>query len=248
MKLAWPICSRLITAVSFTVLQTPSNVPLTSYKNWQTDKFSQFSNYYNEYAVNPYWVIGNLRQKGREDDLIGNIDISYQFWPWLKGTVRASTNLAFTNFKNTTAPVVVSDWAVAHRNATQYTNRPGNVFDDQATTTTLNLDYFLNGDYDINKDFNVRYLAGGMVRQNRNKDVAIGGNNLVVPYLYNVAVRSGDAQVPLFPNNINTESRLLSAYGSVGLSYKDYAFIEFTGRNDWDSRLLKTNRSFFIPA
>ncbi|AXY72947.1 SusC/RagA family TonB-linked outer membrane protein [Paraflavitalea soli] len=235
-------------SIFFTVLQTPGNVPLTSYKNWRDDKFAQYSNYYNEYAVNPYWVIGNLRQKGREDDLIGNLDVSYQFWPWLKGTARVSTNLAFTNFKNTTAPVVVSDWAVAHRNATQFTNRPGSVFDDQAQTSTINLDYFLNGDKDINKDFNIRYLAGGMVRNNRSKDVSLGGNNLVVPYLYNVAVRSGDANVPLYPSNANTESRLLSAYGSIGINFRDWAFLEVTGRNDWDSRLLQTNRSFFYPG
>ncbi|MBO9565666.1 MAG: SusC/RagA family TonB-linked outer membrane protein [Niastella sp.] len=235
-------------SVFFLVLQTPSNVPLTSYKDWRNNKFAQYSNYYNEYSLNPYWIIGNLRQRGREDDLIGNIDVNYQFWPWLKGTVRASTNLAFTNFKNTTAPIEVTDWAHANRNPTQYTNRPGSVFDDQATTTTINLDYFLNGDKDISKDFNIKYLAGGMVRSNRAKDVAIGGNNLVVPYLYNVSVRSGDANVPLYPNNANTESKLLSAYGSIGINFRDWAFLEVTGRNDWDSRLLPDNRSFFYPG
>ena len=47
--------------------------------------------------------------------------------------------------------------------------------------------------------FLLKYIAGGTVRQNRSKDVAVGGNNLSVPYLYNVAVRSGDAYVPLYP-------------------------------------------------
>jgi hypothetical protein len=55
--------------------------------------------------------------------------------------------------------------------------------------------------------------------------------------------------VPVYPNgNYNIKSRLLSAYGSIGFNYKDWAFAEFTGRNDWDSRLLKENRSFFYPA
>lgn len=235
-------------SIFFLIMQSPGNVPLTSYKNWKDDKFAQYSNYYNEFAINPYWIIGNLRQRGREDDLIGNIDVSYQFVPWLKGTVRASTNLAFTNFKNSSAPIIVSDWAVQHRNPTQYSNRPGNVFDDEAQASTLNLDYFLSGDRKIHKAFSVKYLAGGTIRQNRAKDVSVGGNNLVVPYLFNVAVRSGDANVPLYPNNANTESRLLSAYGSVGISFMDWAFLEFTGRNDWDSRLLPENRSFFYPG
>jgi TonB-linked SusC/RagA family outer membrane protein len=244
-------------SIFFLVMQTPSNVPLLDYKDWKNSKFAQYSNYYNEYAVNPYWVIGNLRQKGREDDLIGNLDVNYKITNWLNASAKLSTNLAFSNYKNTTAPVVVTEWASQNRNATQYTNRPGNVFDDQNFSSRINLDYYLHGNYKINKDFNVRYIAGGMVRQNRFKDVAVGGNNLVVPYLYNPAARSGDASVPNYTgssqtvnggNNFDIQSRLLSAYGNVGLSYKGWANIEFTGRNDWDSRLLKENRSFFYPG
>ena len=230
------------------VEQTANNVPLLSYKD-QNSKYGQFSNYYDEYAVNPYWLIDNIRSKGREDDLLGNVDVNYQLFPWLKASARLSSNLSFTNQTNTNAPVVVSDWAAANRSAVQYSNKSGDVFTDQGFTSRINLDYFLSGDSKIIKDFSVRYIVGGSLRDNRSKDVAVGGNNLVVPYLYNVAARSGDANVSLYPNNnYSIESRLLSAYGTLGFSYKRWANIEFTGRNDWDSRLLKQNRSFFYPA
>ena len=243
----------------FLVMQTANNIPLLDYKDWRNSKFAQFSNYYNEYAVNPYWLIGNIRSKGREDDIIGNLDVNYEFTPWLKASARLSTNLAFANFDNTNAPVVVSEYAVAHRNATQYSNRPGSVLSDQNYNSRINLDYFLSGDHDIVKDFGIKYIVGGLVRQNRYKDVAVGGNNLVIPYLYNVSVRSGDASVPGYAggvnttrsvsnNNYNVTYNLLSAYGSLAFSYKGWANIEFTGRNDWDSRLLASNRSFFYPA
>ncbi len=233
----------------FLVMQTPNNAPLLDYKDWRNSKFGQFSNYFNEFAVNPYWLLGNIRQKGREDDIIGSVDVNYQFLPWLKGTARLSSNLSFQSSKNTNAPVIVSDYAVATRSNTTYSNKPGYVTDDENFNSRINLDYFLSGEKDITKSFNVRYIVGGAVRQNRSKDVAVGGNNLVVPYLFNVAVRSGDAFVPTYPNNnYNVTSRLLSAYGTVGFSYKEWANVEFTGRNDWDSRLLKENRSFFYPA
>ncbi len=240
----------------FLVLQTPSNVPLLDYKDLNS-KYGQFSNYYNEFAVNPYWLIKNIRTKTRTDDIIGNVTANYQFAPWLKGTVRLSSNLTFNNSKSTNAPVVVSDWAVANRNATQYSRRNGIVFEDQAFTSRINLEYFVSGNKDINKDFSVKYLLGGAVRQNRLKDVAVGGNNLVVPFLYNVSVKSGDANVPGNiltgnlpggPYNYDQQSRLTSAFGSVGVNYKGWANVEFTGRNDWDSRLVATNRSFFYPA
>lgn len=244
-------------SIFFLVMQTPSNIPLLSYKDWRNDKFSQFSNYYNEYAVNPYWVIGNIRQKGRNDDLIGNLDVSFKITDWLKASARISTNLAFSNFKNSTADVKVTQWADDNRNPTQFSNRKGGVFDAQSFSSRINLDYYLSGDKEINKDFKVRYLAGGLVRQNRAKDVAVVGNDLVIPALYNSGMRSGEAGVPKyggssatgdFGNNYTTQSRLLSAYGTLGFSYKGWANIEFTGRNDWDSRLEKENRSFFYPG
>jgi TonB-linked SusC/RagA family outer membrane protein len=244
-------------SIFFLVMQTASNIPLLDYKDWQNNKFAQFSNYYNEYAVNPYWVIGNVRQKGREDDLIGNLDVNYKIADWLKASARLSTNLGFNNYKNTTAPVAVTKWADENRNPTQFSNRPGSVFDMQSYSSRINLDYFLSGDKDINKDFKVRYLAGGMLRQNRAKNVAVGGNNLVIPYLYNAAIRSGDAFVPKYTgsttivnngNNYIADSRLLSAYGTFSVGYKGWANVEFSGRNDWDSRLRSENRSFFYPG
>jgi TonB-linked SusC/RagA family outer membrane protein len=230
------------------VEQVANNVPLLSYKDLNS-KYGQFSNYYDEYAVNPYWLIKNIRSKGREDDVLGNVIANYQLFPWLKASARLSTNLSFTNQTNTNAPVFVTDFAAANRSAVQYSNKLGNVFTDQAFTSRINLDYFISGDHKVANDFSVRYILGGSLRDNRSKDVAVGGNNLVVPYLYNVAVRSGDASVPLYPNNnYFIESKLISAYGTVGFSYKHWANIEFTGRNDWDSRLLQQNRSFFYPA
>ena len=230
------------------VEQTASNIPLLSYKDLNS-KYGQYSNYYNEYSINPYWVIANLRSKGRRDDILGNVELNYKIVPWLKATARVSSTLSFTNQTNSDAPVIVSDWAAANRNAVQYSNKPGNVFTDESNSSRINFDYYLSGEHSIKNDFSVRYLAGGALQDNRAKDVSVGGNNLVVPYLFNVAVRSGDANVPLYPaGNYYIESRLYSVYGTVGFSYKHWASLELTGRNDWDSRLLKENRSFFYPA
>jgi len=250
----------------FLVLQTASNVPLLSYKDLNS-KYGNFSNYYNEYAVNPYWLIANIRSKQRQDDILGNLMMSYKFLPWLSANARVSTSLGFSSETSTNNPVVVSDWAVANRNATQYSNKLGSVIDQSGYTSRINLDYFLSGDHKVGNDFKVTYTAGGSIRQDQAKDVTVGGNNLVAPGLYNVAVRSGDANVPSFAgftsstltnantglsapqgNNYKLEYRLLSAYGTVSLNYKGWANLEATGRNDWDSRLLKQNRSFFYPA
>ena len=131
---------------------------------------------------------------------MGNVEVNYQLFPWLKASARLSSNLSFIDQTNTNAPVFVTDWAAANRNAVQYSNKLGDVLTEQGYTSRINLDYFISGDHKIISDFSVKYIVGGSLRDNRSRDVAVGGNNLVVPYLYNVAVKSGDANVPLYRN------------------------------------------------
>jgi hypothetical protein len=153
--------------------------------------------------------------------------------------------LSFGQGKNTNAPVVVSDWAAANRNATQYSNRPGSESDYQNSAATINFDYFLSGDYDFSDDFSLKYIVGGSLRESKSKDLLAGGNNLLIPNFYNIGVRSGDAVVGA--NGIS-EYRLIGAFADLGFSYKGWASVELTGRNDWDTRLSETNRSFFYPT
>ncbi len=233
------------------VLQTADNIPLLQYKDWKNNKFAQYSNFYNEFAINPYYAIGNFRQIGRTDDVIGNIDLGYNIKPWLKANLKINGTISTQSTQNNTAPVIVTDFAAAKRSAAQYSNKPGSVFNDLSNSSRVNFDGYFNGSQGIGKNLNVKYVAGGAIRQNRFKDVAVGGNNLVVPFLYNTSVRSGDANLGgVQSNNFNftRESAFYSVYGTLGFGFKEFAFVEFTGRNDWDSRLLKNNRSFFYPS
>ena len=237
------------------VFQVGDNVPLLSYKDLNSE-WGKYDNYFCEYAFNPYWVIANLRQKGTKHDLIGSVDVSYKVANWLKANIKASTDLTYSSLKNTDGPIVITDYTlnVAKRNSTQYHNQPGIMFTDNYNTNRINVDYFLSGEI-ATGDLNFKYIAGGTARSNYYTDVAVGGNDLVVPGLNNVAVRSGDANVETGLNpesnrnyNSTVESRLLSAYGNLTFGYKKFIFLDLTGRNDWDSRLIAANRSFFYPG
>ena len=230
------------------LLQAGANIPLLSYKDLNSE-WGKYDNYFCEYAFSPYWVIANLRQKGTTHDFMGNVDLSYKFAKWLKADVKASTNVSLASYQNTDGPIVVSDYTlnVLKRNATQYHNQPGTVFNDMTTTSRINVDAFLSGEFDAS-DLNFKYLAGSTVRNNSYNDVALGGNDLSVPGLYNPSVRSGDADVPAYPFNASITSRLVSAFGNVTIGYKKLAYIDLTGRNDWDSRLAVANRSVFYPG
>ncbi len=230
------------------LFQAGANIPMLSYKDLNSE-WGKYDNYWCEYAWNPYWLIANLRQTGTTHDFIGNLNLQYKFAKWLKADVKASTNVSLSNWQNTDGPVVVSDYTtkILQRNNTQYHNQPGLVFNDMTVTSRVNVDAFLSGEVNAN-DVDIKYVAGSSIRKNGYVDVALGGNNLVVPGLYNVSVRSGDANVPAYPYNATINSSLVSAYGNVSIGYKKLAFLELTGRNDWDSRLAEANRSVFYPG
>lgn len=225
------------------VLQTAAHIPLTSYKDWQNDKFAQYSNYYNEYAPNPYWAVDNHRELGRTDDLLGALDLKYEVRSWLQLTARVGTNFSFRSNKITAAPIQTTDFARINRDGTTFSPRPGFVQDNQGYNSRINAEFFASGKKNI-RDFSIQYLAGTQVRQNQSKSMSVQGNNLVVPFLYNLSNRTGE----IAGSEANFKSRLSSIFASVGISYKGWAHLEFTGRNDWDSRLSVNNNSYFYPG
>jgi outer membrane receptor protein involved in Fe transport len=40
----------------------------------------------------------------------------------------------------------------------------------------------------------------------------------------------------------------VGVYGDVGFSYKDWLYLNLTGRNDWSSTLPQSKRSYFYPG
>ncbi|HUP11815.1 MAG TPA: SusC/RagA family TonB-linked outer membrane protein [Niastella sp.] len=229
-------------SVYFTVLNTPMQIPLTSYKDWRNNKYAQYSNYYNEYFVNPYWAIDNHRNIGRSDNLLGALDVNYTVAKWLNATYRIGTSLSYSNFKNETYPIVTTQWAQDNRGQ-GFDAQPGFVQDGQNMNGRLTHEFFLNGKQDLS-DFRFNYIAGIRYRTNSGKNLNASGNNLVVPYLFNLSNRSGVAVA--FENNF--KSRLLSLFGQVGVSYKGWANLEFSAANDWDSRLDINRNSYFYPG
>jgi TonB-linked SusC/RagA family outer membrane protein len=226
-------------SVYFTVLNTPGHVPLTSYKN-QNSPWADPSSYYNEYFVSPYWAIDAHRTKGRNNDLLASLQLDYSLASWLQATYRLGGVLGFNQFKSETAPLFVNDYAKHERG---FEDLPGAVNDGQNINSRITHEFFLSGRQNVS-DFGVSYIVGGRYRQNDNKNTNVTGVNLVVPYLYNVSNRSGEA----FANEANFRARLLSLFGQVGVSYKGWANLEFVAANDWDSRLNINNNSYFYPG
>ncbi|MFN8166523.1 MAG: TonB-dependent receptor [Bacteroidia bacterium] len=63
-----------------------------------------------------------------------------------------------------------------------------------------------------------------------------------------IVLQQGDPDTSLIPKTGNYRKRINSLYSFIHLSYKDYFFVELTGRNDWSSTLPSDANSYFYPG
>ncbi|WP_200980029.1 SusC/RagA family TonB-linked outer membrane protein [Echinicola sp. 20G] len=224
------------------ILQTPAHIPFTNYQDWENDPFANPNGYYNEYYDNPYFTIDNNRQIAGNDYIVGNIEFKYKPLQWLDFTYRAGiSNRSFYN-KNTTGKFTFTDYTKDISAAK--TDIAGGVSDGSGFSTQINTDFLINMRKAVGDDWFFDVLLGQSLRKNRYKSVGVSANGLVIPGLYNVSNRVGEPGA----SEANYEASQVGVFGRLKVAYKDFLFLEATGRNDWVSILDPDNRSFFYPS
>ena len=225
------------------VFNTAQNVPLTSYKDWRNYTFASPNHYYNDYYNNPYFVKDNSRSTGTSHDLIGSATLSYKILPWLTATYRAGTTINSSYNRSTSGAFTYSPFARTSGKYNTVNDIFAGVSDGQGIGTRLTSEAFLSGQKEFGK-FEVDGLLGQSYRETYSKSTGVSGSNLIIPTLFNISNRTGEPGA----SSSFSETKLMGAFGKVSLGYDNWAFIELTGRNDWDSRLPKNGNSFFYPG
>ena len=224
------------------ILQTPGHIPLTSYKDWQNNPFANPNGYYNEYYDNPYFSIDNNRRESGNDYIVGNIELKYQPVQWMTATYRVGISNRYLAGKDYTGKFTFTDYTKEISSAK--TDIAGGVTDYSGYNNQINSDLLINIKKAVGENLFFDLLLGNSLRQNRYKYVETKANGLVIPGLYNISNRVGEAAVV----ENNYESSQVGVFAQLKTAYKDFLFVELTGRNDWVSILAKENRSFFYPA
>jgi TonB-linked SusC/RagA family outer membrane protein len=221
------------------IFNTPAHIPITSYKDFTNNKWATYNNYFNDYGLNPYFAIDNWRQEGRNDDLLSNLDLSFKATDWMSVTWRGAAQIRNNQVQSTSKGEQPNAVGLGRG----FTSIPGAVGQSSTRSSRISSDFFVNFNKTVN-DFRLNAIVGHYFRQSDARVTSVGASNLVVPELFNVGNRTGE----LNGGNSITKSRLIGAHGTVGVSYKGWANVEITGRNDWTSLLAIGNNSFFYPG
>ncbi len=185
---------------------------------------------------NPYWSINETGNEDTKMRIMGNFDLSYQILPSLKATLRYGREYISVDsyeYRNKGALGGGTD-------AAGYYKRQYNITD--------------NSQYDWLLVFNDRFF------NNRISILAsLGGQQLDYKGSWlNASLQSlkqqgfphisNSNQPPQADEDIRTQKRIRGLFGSLSIGYRDFIFLDLTGRNDWSSTLPPENNSYFYPS
>jgi TonB-linked SusC/RagA family outer membrane protein len=185
---------------------------------------------------NPYYSVNKRFENIGRDRLIGNIALRYQItsWMYLQGRIAQDmyTRNQDYNIPNGYAPIPAAPTGFINGSYTQ----------DVRRFRERNYDFLLGANHKI-QDFGVDVTLGGNQMYRRTEYNSVTVTDFVQPGLY--TIMNGRTKDPLYNK---TERKVNSLYGAVEFSYKNYLFLNVTGRNDWFSTLAPANRSIFYPS
>lgn len=225
---------------TYILWQIPINIPITMLKDYKTNPFASADGNVGLYTKNPYMLIDMNRGVTRQDDIIGNMELSYRVNPWLSASYRLGSTVSFNTGKTTYAGLFYSPWAKANRGFSDFAPA---VVDGENFASRITSEAFLTAKKKFN-DFNVDLLLGTSLIQRYTHNMNIQGTNLVIPTLFNVSNRTGEPVV----GQGSTKTRTVAYFGKLTLGYKDFAFLEVGDRFEQDSRLPIDGNSFNYPS
>jgi TonB-linked SusC/RagA family outer membrane protein len=194
-------------------------------------KDGQHYNWNYNYHTNPYWLALHNRNEDDRNRLIGNVSLSYGLTDWLTATARTGT-----------------DWYQDHRKRMFHAdniNFPDDTYgEDVITRSETNTDAFLTADRDLSSTFSLAATLGGNYRSSADEFNLVTVERLTIPGLF----KATNAASPVEAENLLFRVGTRSVYGSAQLGFRDLAFLEVTGRNDWSSTLPDGNNSYFYPS
>jgi len=183
-------------------------------------------------ADNPYWSTRYNGIRTNVDRIVASINASYDFTKWLNMSYRIGINEYNERRKEVTRLGSVGAGGL------------GQIVQDTYYFQEIESTLLLTATKDITPNLNLKAILGHNVNQRTYDNQSVKGVGAIafniddIDNFNNITRNGGDY----------SRRRLYGVFADVTLGYKDYLFLNVTGRNDWSSTLPVAARSFFYPS
>ena len=206
----------------------PRTFDINDLKNYKNEDGTQ--NALSEFTNNPYWLVNENAFRNQVRRIFGNAQVRFEPLEWLAFTTRAGLDY-YTEDRRA-------------NNAVGTLGRADGGFSlDVIQEQQFNLDFLAEVNRQLTDEVTMQAVAGYNLNMRENQILRNSATTLEVPGLLNFANASSNA-----PSNRFQQQRLIGVYGDLTFGFRNYAFLNVTGRNDWSSTLPTNRRSFFYPS
>lgn len=184
---------------------------------------------------NPFFTLFENRNSFNRDRLYGNLSASYELTPTLRATVR--TGMDYSN-----------ELRQFRRHFSTNRFPRGGYAENDVFYREVNTDVLLDYRPRPIGDFSVNLLGGA----NRLDQTASNKQSQALTLAQPGVFRLSNAASPVELFDQVAEKRINSVYGLTKFAYRNFLFLDVTGRNDWSSSLATpvsaAETSFFYPS
>ncbi|WP_452227490.1 SusC/RagA family TonB-linked outer membrane protein [Lacinutrix cladophorae] len=214
----------------------PRSLNINSLKNyWQPglEGVQQYSFNYT-FFDNPYFILYENTNSFDRDRVFGNLAIKQEFTEHFNLQVRTGMDYS-------------SEKRILKRAYSSNRFQNGAYAEHDVFYREVNTDFLLNYNNTFG-DFKVDASIGGNRLNQKESTKQSQTVSLAQPGIFNL----NNAASPIEVFQFTSEKRINSFYGIAKLGYKDFLFLDITGRNDWSSALATPfsvdGTSFFYPS
>jgi TonB-linked SusC/RagA family outer membrane protein len=120
----------------------------------------------------------------------------------------------------------------------------GSLLTDRFNNQDIESTLLINFNYKLSENLGLIANLGNNILQTNTSRIAYYGNEFIVPNIFTMR------NVKNVTNSIDVGDRYrnVGIFADITFSYKDYLFINVTGRNDFSSSLPVKNNSYFYPS
>ena len=210
------------------LLFMPTSYDLTGlpYKHPETG-----GNIYYRALDNPYWSVENSPSTSSVDRYFGSFVFGKDVTSWL--TIQ--NTFGFNGYTDSRVNVLGKGSSV-------YAN--GTINTDGIYRQELDNTLLVTTNFDLGEDFKLRGILGNNINQRMTRRTAFSGDGIIVAGLNDIR-NTTTITLSTIPNNqALIKQRFYAFFADLTLDYKNFASINFVGRNDISSTLPKENRSY----
>ncbi|HRI58704.1 MAG TPA: SusC/RagA family TonB-linked outer membrane protein [Saprospiraceae bacterium] len=189
--------------------------------------------HYDPVVDNPYWTIEQNLFSDAISRIFGNFNLRYALTNWLNADFRVGIdNYSFSR--------TGYDQIGARGGANTNASLLGGILEGRDVSRLLNTYLGLNGVRQIGRNFNLNFLVGGESVDDYASNSQVIGRGLTVRDFYNLNANT-TSYTPTFSIS---QGRIMGLFGNLTTIYKNFATLDLSLRNDWNSTLPEENNSY----